>query len=37
MLHTLTRKRWLSRQELALVLVTAVWGATFLIVHIAVQ
>jgi drug/metabolite transporter (DMT)-like permease len=27
----------LSRQELALVLITAVWGATFLIVHIAVQ
>ena len=26
-----------SRQELALVLITVVWGATFLIVHIAVQ
>jgi drug/metabolite transporter (DMT)-like permease len=37
MLHMLTRERWLSRQELALVLVTAVWGSTFLIVHIAVQ
>ncbi|MHA7181285.1 DMT family transporter [Arthrobacter sp. MDB2-24] len=37
MLHVPTCKRWLSRQELALVLVTAVWGATFLIVHIAVQ
>jgi drug/metabolite transporter (DMT)-like permease len=37
MLHTSPRRRWLSRQELALVLVTAVWGATFLIVHIAVQ
>lgn len=32
-----TRKRLLSKQELALVLVTAVWGSTFLIVHIAVQ
>jgi drug/metabolite transporter (DMT)-like permease len=37
MLHTLSRRHWLSRQEIALVLVTAVWGATFLIVHIAVQ
>lgn len=27
----------LSRQELALVLITAVWGGTFLAVHIAVQ
>ncbi|HAQ60067.1 MAG TPA: EamA family transporter, partial [Microbacterium sp.] len=27
----------LSRQELALILITAVWGSTFLIVHIAVQ
>ncbi|WP_448642022.1 DMT family transporter [Geodermatophilus sp. URMC 63] len=27
----------LSRQELALVAVTAVWGATFLVVHLAVQ
>ncbi len=32
-----TRKRLLSKQELALVLITAVWGSTFLIVHIAVQ
>lgn len=32
-----TRKRLLSQQELALVLVTAVWGSTFLVVHIAVQ
>ncbi|CDJ99326.1 putative integral membrane protein [Microbacterium sp. C448] len=32
-----TRKRLLSKQELALVLVTAVWGSTFLVVHIAVQ
>ena len=37
MSHTPLRGRWLSRQELALVLVTAVWGATFLVVHIAVQ
>lgn len=37
MLHTLPRRRLLSRQELALVFITAVWGATFLIVHIAVQ
>lgn len=37
MLRTLRQRRLLSRQELALVLVTAVWGATFLIVHIAVQ
>ena len=29
--------RFLSRQEAALVLITAAWGATFLIVHIAVQ
>jgi drug/metabolite transporter (DMT)-like permease len=34
MLHTSLR---LSRQELALVAVTAVWGTTFLIVHGAVQ
>ena len=27
----------LSKQELALVLITAVWGSTFLIVHVAVQ
>lgn len=32
-----SRKRLLSKQELALVLVTAVWGSTFLVVHIAVQ
>lgn len=33
------RPRWLllTRQELSLVIITAVWGATFLIVHIAVQ
>jgi drug/metabolite transporter (DMT)-like permease len=37
MLHTQTRRRWLSRQERALVVITVVWGATFLIVHIAVQ
>lgn len=37
MLLTPPSRRWLSRQELALVLITAVWGATFLIVHIAVQ
>jgi drug/metabolite transporter (DMT)-like permease len=37
MLHTRSRWRPLSRHELALVLITAVWGATFLIVHIAVQ
>lgn len=37
MLHTRPRRRFLSSQELALVLITAVWGATFLIVHIAVQ
>lgn len=39
MLHsssTLIRSR-VTRQELALVLVTAVWGGTFLVVHIAVQ
>lgn len=37
MLHTRRARRLPSRQELALVLITAVWGATFLIVHIAVQ
>jgi drug/metabolite transporter (DMT)-like permease len=37
MLHTRPRWRLLSRQEFALVLITAVWGATFLVVHIAVQ
>ena len=36
MLHTAPRNQF-SRQELALVLITAVWGATFLIVHVAVQ
>ncbi len=30
-------RRFLTRQELALVLITLVWGSTFLIVHIAVQ
>ncbi|MET0781842.1 MAG: DMT family transporter [Microbacterium sp.] len=37
MLHTRSGRRLLSKQEAALVLITAVWGATFLIVHIAVQ
>ena len=37
MLHVRSRWRVLSRQELALILITAVWGATFLVVHIAVQ
>jgi len=40
MLHqtTSTRKRsLLSKQELALVGITAIWGTTFLIVHLAVQ
>jgi drug/metabolite transporter (DMT)-like permease len=40
MLHTRRRRGGtlaLTRQELALVAVTAVWGATFLIVHLAVQ
>ncbi len=32
-----SRWRPFSRQELALVLITAVWGSTFLIVHVAVQ
>lgn len=36
MLHT-EGPRLLSRHELALVVITAVWGATFLVVHIAVQ
>ncbi|AWB86555.1 DMT family transporter [Mycetocola zhujimingii] len=31
------RRRLLSKPELALVLITVVWGATFLVVHIAVQ
>jgi drug/metabolite transporter (DMT)-like permease len=37
MLHTRSPRSWLTRQELALVFITAVWGATFLIVHVAVQ
>lgn len=37
MLHRSFQKRLLSRHEVALIAVTAVWGATFLIVHIAVQ
>lgn len=37
MLHTRPLRRPFSPQEAALVLITAVWGATFLIVHIAVQ
>lgn len=37
MSRNLARRRLLSRQELALVATTAVWGATFLVVHIAVQ
>lgn len=34
---TAPRRRLLSKQELSLVLITAVWGSTFLVVHIAVQ
>ncbi|MGL3198810.1 MULTISPECIES: EamA family transporter [Curtobacterium] len=38
MLHTTApSRRLLGRQELALVAVTAVWGSTFLIVHVAMQ
>ncbi|GAA3882824.1 DMT family transporter [Leifsonia kafniensis] len=39
MVHFLSRIRSfsLSRQELALVVVTAIWGGTFLLVHIAMQ
>ncbi|WP_045730434.1 DMT family transporter [Pseudarthrobacter chlorophenolicus] len=37
MLHTRSLRRPFSPQEAALVMITAVWGATFLIVHIAVQ
>ncbi|MFJ2621248.1 DMT family transporter [Glutamicibacter sp. NPDC087344] len=37
MLHNLKRRRLLSRQETVLVFITALWGATFLIVHTAVQ
>ncbi len=37
MLHLPPLRRLFSRQELALILITVVWGATFLVVHIAVQ
>jgi len=37
MLHSEFRWRVFSRQEAVLVLATVVWGATFLIIHIAVQ
>lgn len=37
MLHTGSRRSLLTKPEAALVLITAVWGATFLVVHIAVQ
>jgi drug/metabolite transporter (DMT)-like permease len=37
MLHISNRRHSLSRYEAALVVITAVWGATFLVVHIAVQ
>lgn len=37
MLHTKSRWRLLSRQEAVLMLATCVWGATFLIIHVAVQ
>ncbi|MGP9529762.1 DMT family transporter [Glutamicibacter sp. AOP5-A2-18] len=37
MLHNEFRWRAFSRQEVVLVLATVVWGATFLIIHIAVQ
>ena len=37
MLHNEFRWRAFSRQEAVLVLATVVWGATFLIIHIAVQ
>ncbi|TAP28625.1 DMT family transporter [Arthrobacter sp. S41] len=37
MLHTRSRRRLLSRQEAVLMLATCVWGATFLIIHVAVQ
>lgn len=38
-MHLLRRARFssLSRQELALVVVTAVWGGTFLLVHLAMR
>lgn len=37
MLRTDTRGSFLSRHEAALILITIMWGATFLIVHVAVQ
>ena len=41
MLHTSSshssRTPLLSRQELALIAVTMVWGGTFLVVHLAMQ
>jgi drug/metabolite transporter (DMT)-like permease len=37
MLHTSGRLPSVSRQEISLLLVTVVWGATFTIVHVAVQ
>ena len=37
MLHNRFRWRAFSRQEVVLVLATVIWGATFLIIHIAVQ
>lgn len=37
MLHNESRWRAFSRQEAVLVLATVIWGATFLIIHIAVQ
>ncbi len=37
MLHNELRWRAFSRQEAVLVLATVIWGATFLIIHIAVQ
>ena len=37
MLHMSFKRPSLSKPELALVLITVVWGATFLVVHVAVQ
>lgn len=37
MLHTRPRWRLFTRQEAVLLLATCVWGATFLVIHIAVQ
>lgn len=37
MLHTRPRWRLFTRQEAVLMLATCVWGATFLVIHIAVQ